>query len=94
MSENIDKVTDAGATRTVVTAGEEPILAGTTQSIGDTATAGEPVDQEALDEQTLASDGVVMEEPAGEDAGEYVAQPIANEVGENKSFWNGFFGRP
>jgi hypothetical protein len=94
MSENIDKVTDANATRTVVTSGEEPVLDGTTQSIGDTATPAEPVDQEALDEQTLASDGVVMEEPAGEDASEYVAEPIANEVQEDQSFWNGFFGKP
>lgn len=93
MSE-IEKTTDVTATRTVVTAGEEPQLDGTTQSIGDTATAGEPVDQEALDEQTLLSDGVVMPEPAGEDAGEYVAEPIANEVQEDRSFWSGFFGRP
>ena len=94
MSENIEKATDVTATRTVVTAGEEPQLDGTEQSIGHTATAGEPVDQEAMDEQTLASDGVVMQEPAGEDAGEYSAtQEIANGVQESGSFWGGFFGR-
>ena len=94
MSENIEKVTDAGATRTVVVAEGEAQLQGTEQSIGDTATPNEPVDQEALDEQVLLSDGVDIPEASGEDVAEQTLQPIANEVQEQTSFWGGFFGKP
>jgi hypothetical protein len=71
-------------------------LEGTSQSIGDTATAGEPVDQEAMDEQTLASDGVDLDPEAmsAETEAEPMADPIANEVMEDQSFWTGFFGAP
>ena len=79
-----------------VVAGEIPVdspLEGTSQSIGDPET---PVDQDALDEQTLASDGVYLPEDQMEDVSEYqdTPDPIANEVMEDQSFWSGFFGKP
>jgi hypothetical protein len=79
-----------------VVAGEMPAespLEGTTQSIGDPEA---PVDQDALDEQTLASDGVDLPSDEMEDKTEYadVPDPIANEVMEDQSFWSGFFGKP
>ena len=93
---DIEKVIDAGATRHVATAEATTPFDGTKQSVGDPE---QPVDTEALDEQVLASDGV-METQAdlAEDTaeGEYTntPDPIANEVQQQDSFWNGFFGRP
>jgi hypothetical protein len=68
-------------------------LEGTTQSMGD---ATQPVDQDALDEQTLASDGVIEPADTAEDTTEYAdtPDPIANEVSPQDSFWSGFFGAP
>lgn len=92
MSE-IEKVIDANAVRNVVTAEEESPLEGTTQSVGDPE---QPVDQDALDEQTLASDGVELPSDEAEDTAEYAntPDPIANEVRPSESMWGGFFGRP
>jgi hypothetical protein len=71
-------------------------LEGTSQSIGDTGSNKGEVDQDALDEQTMASDGVVVGKDDQEDATEYAHEPdpIANEVMEDQSFWTGFFGAP
>lgn len=92
MSE-IEKVIDANAVRNVVTAEEESPIEGTTQSVGDPE---QPVDQDALDEQTLASDGVEQAGDEAEDASEYAdtPDPIANAVQPSQSMWGGFFGRP
>lgn len=92
MSE-IEKVIDANAVRNVVVAEEESPIEGTTQSMGDPV---ETVDQDALDEQTLASDGVELPSDDAEDASEYAdtPDPIANEVRPSESMWGGFFGRP
>lgn len=93
---DFEKVTDVTATRNVATAESVTPLDGTTQSMGDPE---QVVDQEAMNEQTLASQGV-LETPAdkAEDTaeGEYsnTPDPIANEVTEQNSFWNGFFGKP
>lgn len=69
-------------------------LEGTSQSIGDTGSNKGDVDQDALDEQTLASDGVVVGTDDEEDTTEYANEPdpIANEPLPQESFWNGFFG--
>ena len=91
---DFEKVTDVTATRHVATAEDATPLDGTKQSVGNPE-----VDTEALDEQSLASDGVVNT-PAdvAEDraSGEYTdtPDPIANEVLPQESFWNGFFGKP
>lgn len=90
MSE-IEKAIDANATRVVITAEAESPLEGTPQSMGD-----DYVDQDALDEQVLASDGVELPSDEAEDAAEYTdtPDPIANEVKPSESMWGGFFGRP
>ena len=71
----------------------ESPLEGTSQSIGDPE---QPVDQDALDEQTMASDGVELPSDEAEDTAEYAdtPDPIANEPLPQESFWNGFFGAP
>lgn len=84
--------TEVPGTTTQINLGESQ-LDGTSQSVG----TDDPVDHEAMHEQALLSDGVILDESPAEDAAEVAAEeaaPIANEVIEDKSFWSGFFGKP
>ena len=89
--ENVEKVSDVTATRTVVTAeaGEESSpFEGSNQSFSD-------VQNNTHDsiEQNIEAGGGEVEESASQESREASQQQVlANETQESQSFWGGFFG--